>query len=81
MITFYDYDNQAWVTNGRYQDCAHPFKAGMRMLDGYDTCGCFARKNHGKQISSEVLTRAYERGVINYNEMMEIISLRKKEAA
>ena len=71
MITFYDYDNQAWVKDGRYQMCGHP------RID----CGCFTRQHENEKITTDVITRAYDRGVINFNEMMQIIELRSKEAA
>jgi hypothetical protein len=36
----YDYDNQAWVRNGKYEDCAHP--EGME-------CRCYGRKHAGER--------------------------------
>ena len=38
--TTYDYDNQAWIVDGVYQDCNHP-----------DTmnCKCYGRINKGKR--------------------------------
>ena len=34
----YDYVHQAWVVNGRYQDCGHPNQ----------NCGCFGRIHQGE---------------------------------
>jgi hypothetical protein len=39
----YDYDNQAWIINGVYQDCNHP-----ESMD----CQCFGRLNAGKRAPS-----------------------------
>ena len=36
----YDYDNQAWIVDGVYQDCKHPERMG---------CRCFGRLNAGKR--------------------------------
>jgi len=36
----FDYDNQAWIINGVYQDCNHP-----ESMD----CQCFGRLNAGKR--------------------------------
>jgi hypothetical protein len=35
----YDYDNQAWVVNGRYKSCAHP---------GAMNCQCYGRLHQGE---------------------------------
>lgn len=40
LINGYDYRNQAWVKDGRYQDCGHP--ETMK-------CTCFGRKKKGYQ--------------------------------
>jgi hypothetical protein len=37
--TVYDYQNQAWVENGRYVTCSHP--AAM-------DCGCYGRLHAGE---------------------------------
>ncbi len=37
--TFYDYDNQAWVKNGRYVKCGHPSKM----------TGCYACEHAGEE--------------------------------
>ena len=39
----YDYDNQAWIINGEYQDCAHPVDHG---------CGCYGRLHKGEKSPS-----------------------------
>ena len=36
----FDYDNQAWIVNGRYQDCAHPPPAD---------CECYGRTHKGNR--------------------------------
>jgi hypothetical protein len=41
--TQYDYDNQAWVVNGKYENCAHP--ASME-------CGCYGRLHQGENAPS-----------------------------
>jgi len=40
VSTQYDYDNQAWIVDGRYTDCAHPVAM---------PCGCYGRINAGKE--------------------------------
>ena len=35
----YDYENQAWIVNGRYEDCAHPAAMG---------CECYGRLHAGE---------------------------------
>lgn len=41
--TGYDYHNQAWVLNGRYESCAHP--RAMR-------CQCFGRLHTGEALAA-----------------------------
>lgn len=36
----YDYDNQAWIVNGKYQDCNHP-----ESMD----CGCYGKEHAGEK--------------------------------
>lgn len=36
----YDYDNQAWVVNGKYTRCWHPDSMN---------CNCFGKVNEGKE--------------------------------
>lgn len=40
MSLYFDYDNQAWVRDGRYQRCGHP--DSMR-------CQCFGRLHEGEE--------------------------------
>lgn len=35
----FDYDNQAWIVNGRYVRCGH--------ID--DDCGCYGKAHEGEQ--------------------------------
>ncbi len=37
----YDYDNQAWVRDGKYVSCGHPESM---------TCQCFGKLNAGKAV-------------------------------
>ena len=37
---FFDYDRQAWVKAGVYQDCAHPESMA---------CGCYGRVHAGER--------------------------------
>ena len=39
MVNGYDYENQAWVLNGRYESCAHPV---------WMKCECFGRIHAGE---------------------------------
>ena len=40
LINGYDYENQAWVVDGRYIPCGHP--ADM-------DCGCYGRSHAGEK--------------------------------
>jgi len=40
LFNGFDYDNQAWVLSGEYQDCGHPEDM---------ECKCYGRKNKGKK--------------------------------
>lgn len=40
LINGYDYDNQAWVIDGKYVRCGHP--ESMK-------CGCYSRKHAGEK--------------------------------
>lgn len=39
LLNGYDYDNQAWVVDGKYEACGHP--ADM-------DCGCYSREHEGQ---------------------------------
>ena len=43
LINGYDYENQAWVKNGRYVNCGHP--ADM-------DCDCYGRKHENELTSA-----------------------------
>lgn len=43
----YDYDNQAWVIGGIYQDCTHPL-----VLATGEPCFCYGRTHKGEQASA-----------------------------
>jgi hypothetical protein len=40
LMNGFDYQNQAWVENGRYVRCGHP-----ESMD----CGCYGRQHEGEQ--------------------------------
>lgn len=40
----YDYKNQAWIRNGRYERCGHP-----ESMD----CGCYGRLHAGELAEAE----------------------------
>jgi len=40
MQTYYDYDNQAWVINGKYSSCNHP--EAME-------CNCYGKEHAGQE--------------------------------
>jgi len=42
LINGYDYDNQAWVIDGKYVRCGHP--------ENMD-CGCYGKEHEGEQTS------------------------------
>ena len=54
--TTYDYDNQAWLVDGVYQDCNHP--------DTMD-CKCYGRINKGKRITSKFTVEACYNAELN----------------
>lgn len=41
LFSGYDYENQAWVMEGKYIRCGHP--------DSMD-CGCFGKEYEGKTV-------------------------------
>lgn len=43
----YDYDNQAWVADGKYLTCGHP--AAMN-------CKCFGKMNEGEPCQVRLVT-------------------------
>ena len=43
LVNGYDYTNQAWVMDGRYQDCGH--------AETFN-CSCFGRKHKGQEVTS-----------------------------
>jgi len=40
LMNGYDYENQAWVVNGKYVRCGHPESMN---------CGCYGRKHEGEE--------------------------------
>jgi hypothetical protein len=44
LLNGYDYQNQAWVTDGRYDSCAHPREMH---------CTCYGRIHAGELVSAE----------------------------
>ena len=43
LLNGYDYKNQAWVKDGKYIRCGHPESMN---------CGCYGRKNAGKETAT-----------------------------
>ena len=39
----FDYDNQAWIVDGLYEDCSHPPQPA---------CGCYGRIHRGEEAHS-----------------------------
>jgi len=54
----YDYDNQAWVVDGTYQDCGHPEAGTIMGNDGprpgepFPGCDCYGRRHKGEKAPS-----------------------------
>jgi hypothetical protein len=42
-INGYDYTHQAWVVDGRYEDCSH--------VD--ESCGCYGRAHKGQPVAPD----------------------------
>ncbi len=40
LIDGYDYENQAWVKDGKYVRCGHPEEMN---------CGCYGREHEGEE--------------------------------
>lgn len=40
LMNGYDYDNQAWVVDGKYVRCGHPQSMN---------CGCYGREHAGEE--------------------------------
>ena len=47
LLNGFDYNNQAWVKDGKYLRCGHPESM---------TCGCFGRTHEGKPVRVSVET-------------------------
>jgi hypothetical protein len=47
LLHGFDYDNQAWVENGKYVRCGHPETTN---------CGCFGREHEGEPVRVSVET-------------------------
>jgi hypothetical protein len=47
LLHGFDYENQAWVENGKYLRCGHP--------DPMD-CGCFGRLHEGESVTPRVVS-------------------------
>ena len=45
LINGYDYDNQAWVRNGRYVRCGHP-----ESMD----CSCYGKVHAGEETTKTI---------------------------
>jgi hypothetical protein len=45
LINGYDYENQAWVIDGKYVDCGHPNNV---------KCGCYGRTHKGEEVKANV---------------------------
>jgi hypothetical protein len=55
----YDYNNQAFIIDGVYQDCGHPQAGELTMLgEVWDGCNCYGRKHAGELYDPEDLTPA-----------------------
>jgi len=48
-VTTYDYDNQAWIVDGKYQRCAHP-----ETMD----CGCYGKAHAGEPAAPPIQAEA-----------------------
>ena len=55
LLNGYDYDNQAWVKNGRYVQCGHP---------EYMDCGCYGRVHEGQETMTEKVVNPFTGEVI-----------------
>lgn len=44
LVNGYDYENQAWVKNGRYLRCGHPETMN---------CKCYGREHDGQETKKE----------------------------
>lgn len=49
LLNGYDYEHQAWVIDGKYQDCDHPQAGELTLLgDIFDGCSCYGREHAGE---------------------------------
>jgi hypothetical protein len=48
MITWYDYDNQAWVVRGEYVRCGHQEIIG---------CRCYGMMHEGEEPTPEIMAK------------------------
>lgn len=55
LMNGYDYDRQAWVIDGRYQDCGHPKPDAIVPMTGrpMGVCGCYGRAHAGERTEAK----------------------------
>lgn len=61
LLNGFDYEHQAWVTDGLYQDCGHPaageILASWPGLRGegirFKGCNCYGRAHAGERCTSQ----------------------------
>lgn len=54
LLNGFDYENQAWVKDGRYVRCGHPETMN---------CGCFGRAHQGEPVRVSIETVDLDREV------------------
>ena len=56
----FDYTNQAWLRDGRYQDCMHPSS-----MD----CGCYGRKYEGLTVEQVAEVKSADAEPVSYTHL------------
>lgn len=51
LLNGYDYEKQAWVYDGKYQDCGHPEEGEQTIFgDIFPGCNCYGRLHKGEPV-------------------------------
>jgi hypothetical protein len=60
--TWFDYGNQAWIVDGRYQDCNHPPTKWCcwAATAAWKPCGCYGRAHVGELVTPETVEQYYQ---------------------
>lgn len=54
LFNGYDYEHQAWVVDGLYQDCGHPQPGTITVfMERFVGCDCYGREHAGEPCTTD----------------------------